>query len=882
MRLNETLHQALEWWREKTAPFRTKYQAVATPIREAWHRLIAPVRVPWRKLTAPLRERWAAFAAQHPKSAFTIDWFWFFTKIGMLVVGLLVFGVWRGWFGALPTAEELVDIETANASYVYSSDDVLLGKYYLENRNVIDVNDVSPFVIKALIATEDKRFLEHKGIDLRSWGRVGFGMLTGKNKGGGSTLSQQLAKNLYPRKRYPGGKIPSLVINKLRENFTSVKLEKVYSKEQILGLYLNTVPFGNDIFGISVAAKRYFNKTAKDLSSDEAAILIGMLKATTYYNPVRNPKNSERRRNEVLRQMVKNNDLSEAEYEELSKKPVSTTKYYRETTNDGKATYFREHLRLELRKKLKQYKREDGQAYNLYTDGLRIYTTINTTMQDFADEAVRKYMKINQENFDKDWARFKKEKPWGDDKYITDALKNSPRYQRMKEKGAADSTIIKAFETPVDMRVFSWKNNEQEVDTTLSPIDSIRYYFTLLNCGFMAMDHRNGYVRAWVGGVNFKHFKYDHVRSTRQVGSTFKPIVYAAALKDGADPCSYWQNELYAIGDWEPKNSNDEYGGYYSMAGALQNSVNTVTAQMIDYAGVKPTMDLAKSMGVTNRLPREAGIALGSGEVSLFDMVTVYGTFANKGRKIDPVYLLRVETKEGEVLYDYKEEMEKKEKKRKDEEPPLSEDEALIMTEMMKNVVNEGTGRRMRYRFHIEGELAGKTGTTQNQSDGWFMCYNPVLVTGAWVGAEVPVVHFKSMRYGQGASTALPIVGGFWQQIAKHKKYRKFLYTTFRGSVSDTLPMWDCETFLDYHPDSVYIDTLALFGLDSTQMPTFERLKEGLGNLFGKSSNGEGKQPASEGTSKRTRQPQREQSKKEKRKEKRKQFFDDLFNKDGG
>ncbi|HNG88945.1 MAG TPA: transglycosylase domain-containing protein, partial [Saprospiraceae bacterium] len=702
------------------------------------------------------------------------------------------------------TTDELRNIETANSTEIYTQDSVLIGKFFIENRTAVSLDNVSPHILSALIATEDRRFLEHRGIDFISWLRVVKGLLgSPENRSGGSTLTQQLAKNLYGRRDYhvPG---ISLLINKIRENFISIRLERVYTKEQLLNFYLNTVPFGDNAFGINVASRQFFNKKAKDLSIDQAATLVGMLKGTSIYNPVRRPERSKERRNVVLRQMVKNKDLTQAEYEELSKKPVGAKLYNVDSNNDGAATYFREHLRTDVMPQLlKKYPKSDGSPYNLYTDGLKIYTTLHSKMQQFAEDAVRKHMQELQQQFDKHWKNYKQEKPWGDDKWIEMQVKASPRWDAYKDAGMSDEAARQEFDKPVKMSVFSWQEGGGgSRDTTMSPADSVRYYFLMLNCGFMAMDHRNGYVRAWVGGTNFKHFKVDHTQTARQVGSTFKPIVYAAAVKDSIKPCTYFPNQIKMIVDWEPHNSDERYGGYYSMPGALAKSVNVVAAQLIEKVGIQKTIDLARAMGITAPLKREYGISLGACEVNLYDMIKVYGTLANGGKRPDPVLVLKVLNRDGEVVYDYKQEL-AADPNLGPHVQALSANEAATMVEMMKNVINYGTGQRLRRYVGYDTDFAGKTGTTQNQSDGWFICYNPQLVTGAWVGAESPVVRFRSMSLGQGSAMALPIVGNFWHSIiTKGGKLQRMVAEKFPTPKPEVTASVGCYPWISIKPDS--------------------------------------------------------------------------------
>jgi penicillin-binding protein 1A len=847
---------------------RTKWAAITAPIKDPIKRLLKPV-------TDPLSSKWLSFSTQNPKLARVFGWMGKLFRYGLTFLFWLVILVWVGAFGRLPNRTELKNIETENATYVYSSDSVQIGKYYIKNRNTVDLKDISPFVVTALIATEDKRFMEHRGIDLGSLARVAVGLITfDKSKGGGSTLTQQLAKNLYPRRNYhvPG---VSMLINKIRENFISIRLEDVYTKDELISFYLNTVPFGNDIFGVGVAAKRYFNKKAKDLTPDESAVLIGMLKASTTYNPVRNPKNAESRRNVVLEQMHKNGDLSTEDLKKYQAKKLNTSKYFTESSEDGVATYFREHVRQEVTEMLKAYQREDGQNYNLYTDGLRVYTTINSKMQEFAEAAVKSKMKTIQESFTREWKNAKKDLPWGDDKFVTDAMKNSDRWSAMKDGGMSEEEMLKSFQTPIQMKVFSWKNDEQEIDTLLSPMDSIKYYFQVLNAGLLVSDHRNGAIRAWVGGVSFKYFKYDHVKAKRQVGSTFKPIVYAGALRMGMTPCSYLPNKLFKIDDWEPKNSDNRYGGYYTIAGALENSVNTITAQLIGKYSVDSTRILAKAMGVSNTLPKEAGISLGAADITLFDMVKVYNTIANKGVAQDLVVVDRIETKDGKVLFQRPKPIDTKTVS--DTDRALTEDQAYMLRTMMQRVIESGTGSRMRTQYVVEADMAGKTGTTQNQSDGWFICFNPVLTVGAWVGGPIPAVHFRSMGGGMGASTALPIVGDWWVRLSKDKKLTKILYQTFPTDKPEIDSMMlSCTHYLPVHPDSVVFDPDIL--LDSIQAGIISTLKDGVNGLFGKDKKTEKDTTKLNPKEKPTGKQTDKDKKKEEKKEDRKEFFDKIFN----
>jgi penicillin-binding protein 1A len=460
--------------------------------------------------------------------------------IGMLFLFFLSVLIYKGVLGPLPTYAELMAIQTRTASEVFSEDGVLLGKYYVENRVNADFEEISPNIINALVATEDARFFEHSGIDMRAWARVIIKslLLFDESSGGGSTLSQQLAKNLYTRRDYW---MMSLLVNKIREMFVARRLERIYTKEELLRLYLNTVPFSENVYGVKVASQRFFNKSPEDLAVEEAAVLVGMLKATTIYNPVRNPERALARRNTVLNQMEKYEYISEAECDSLKGLPIAL-KYHKEGHHSGLATYFREHLRLELDEVLKNYKKPDGSSYNLYTDGLKIYTTINARMQQYAEEAVSEYMPKLQQQFNKGW---KKGVPWGGPRTLRKAMEGSKRYQNLKAKGLSEKAIEDIFNHPVRMTIFSWE--EGEVEQEMSPLDSIKYYLTIINTGLLAIDPETGLIRAWVGGIDHKYFQYDHVKSRRPVGSIFKPVVYAQALLEGMLPCEYTENKLTAL-----------------------------------------------------------------------------------------------------------------------------------------------------------------------------------------------------------------------------------------------------------------------------------------------------------------------------------------------
>ncbi|MEM9820791.1 MAG: transglycosylase domain-containing protein [Bacteroidota bacterium] len=830
----------------------------------------------WKKGWSALKERWSTFQFKMPERAQLFKWAKWSFGLGLGFALLLLFFIRVGIFGRLPSKTELLSIQNDNASEVYSIDGQLLGKYFIENRTNIPYDAISPDIVNALVATEDARFFEHKGVDTRAWLRVLFKtiLLNDGSSGGGSTLSQQLAKNLYPRKQFW---LLSTPINKVREMFIARRLESVYSKDALLSLYLNTVPFGGNIYGVEVAARQLFGRSATDIKTEEAAVLVGMLKANTYYNPVRNPERAQQRRNVVLQQMAKYKYLAPSVCDSLKQIPLKVD-YHSEGNNQGLATYFREHLRQELAEKVKHYVKEDGSSYNLYTDGLKIYTTIHSRMQDYAEQAVTAHLKKLQKDFDQHW---KKKKPWGDDRVIEKLMAKSRRYQRLKEQGYSEAAIKKSFAKAVNMKVFTWEGTTRK---KISPLDSVKYYYCLLNAGFLAVDPGSGAIRAWVGGIDHQYFKYDHVKSRRQVGSIFKPLVYAQALESGLRPCNYFNNNLVTYTeyeDWKPQNADGKYGGVYSMAGGLSKSVNSVAVDLIMQTGIDSVRLLAKNMGISTKIPKVPAIALGAVDASLYDMVEVYGTFANRGKQVDNHYLLRIEDQSGELIIDFKEEREKR------KEQVLGKDFADIMIKMMEAVVDSGTARRLRYQFGLYGDIAGKTGTTQSHADGWFLGFTPDLVAGAWVGGESPKVRFRSLRLGQGANTALPIWGRFMAQVYKDREFRKWKNHRFVTPSREVEMMMDCPPFLEEKPLLVEEEE----GINAA----IDRLLESLAGLGKKKKKNQqvNVKPRKKETkaerearkkaerikkkNEKLRKKREKQKRKAEKKKKRKKFFDKLF-----
>ncbi|MEO5674644.1 MAG: transglycosylase domain-containing protein [Chitinophagales bacterium] len=680
--------------------------------------------------------------------------FWSFIA-GSVMLFLFMLGLAAiGAFGTMPSFDELENPKSELATEIFSSDGVLLGKYYFQNRSTSSFEEIPPVIRKTLIATEDIRFYKHSGIDY--WGQVRAVLSTMiGNQQGGSTITQQLAKNLFPR---PSGSLFSTLLSKFKEWVIAIKLERRYTKDEILNLYLQTVEFSENSFGIKSAARTYFNKTPDSLRVEEGAVLIGMLKGSTYYNPKRNPENALRRRNTVLGQMEKYQYLTPQQFDSLKKLPISLS-YISPDHNEGLATYFREYLRQELNNWCRQHPKPDGSQYNLYKDGLRVYTTINSKMQHYAEESVQKHMKDLQQQF---YQSYKNSTPWGKSpKYIDDAMKQSERWAKMKHAGADDASIVRAFKTNVSMTVFSYKG---EIDTVMSPYDSLKYYKFFLQCGFMAMDPSTGYVLAWVGGINHHYFQYDHVNENakRQVGSTIKPILYTVAIDNGYSPCFQVPNERVVFPEfqnWSPENSDNKYGGILTLYQGLANSVNVVSAYLMKQIGPQPMIEMARRMGISSKLDPYPSLCLGVPDISVYEMTSAYSTFANKGTSSRPQYLLRITDNRGSILQEFT--------SRHTE--VVSDQVAYVMVKMLQNVVKFGTAQRLHSRYGIHAETGGKTGTTQNNTDGWFMGITPQIVAGCWVGGDDRIIRFKSMFYGQGASMALPVYAYFMKDCYADK-----------------------------------------------------------------------------------------------------------------
>lgn len=727
--------------------------------------------------------------------------FWFWTILLLPVVGFFLLFLGVGLFSELPSFEELENPKSNLATEVISEDGVIMNTFHIENRVYVSFEELSPNLVNAALATEDIRFYKHSGIDFRSLSRVVVKTLLMRDKrsGGGSTITQQLAKTLYPRdttkNRIPGGAQMKLVTNKLKEWITAVKLERNYSKNEIISMYMNAIFFGSEAYGIKVAANTFFAKEPIQLNVEESALLVGMVNKPTRYNPIRNPEQSLLRRNHVLSQMEKYGFLSHYEHDSIAQLPI-TLQYSRQDHNAGLAPYFRDMLRRVMRADepkrtsytyysdyvadstlwaedplygwLNKNYKPDGSKYNLDKDGLKIYTTLNSKMQRYAQEAVEEHLgKELQAAFFREM-RSKPYKPFGkevtkeqSESLLRQARRWSDRYRNLKSAGLSDKEIEADFNKKYDMRVFSW-NKDGYVDTLMSPNDSIKYYKSILRASIIAMEPQTGQVKAYVGGPNYRYFKYDNARqSKRQVGSTFKPFMYTLAMQEGMTPCDRVFNipRTFIVGDttWTPRSTDkpEFIGTHVTLKWGLTNSSNNISAYLMERFGPRATIEMCRKLGIHSYLPDVPSLCLGPADISPFEIIAAYNTFPSRGVFIEPFFVERIEDNQGNVLATFN--------SRKRE--AMSEQTAYLMVNLMEGVVNEGTAYRLRWKYNINGSLAGKTGTTNDQSDGWFIGYMPRLTAGVWVGAEDRQAHFETLALGSGGNMALPIWGIFMQKV---------------------------------------------------------------------------------------------------------------------
>lgn len=712
--------------------------------------------------------------------------FWAIFSLGLLAIVFIFLLAGWGAFGKMPTFEELENPETNLATEIFSADGKTLGKYYSENRTPIKYEDLPDHLVQALVATEDERFYKHSGIDAKGTLRAAVFLGT---RGGASTITQQLAKQLFTED--VSQSFVTRVFQKIKEWVIATRLERQYTKEEIITMYFNKYDFVYQAVGIRSAARIYFDKEAKDLNIQESAVLVGMLKNAALYNPVRRPDLVEERRNVVFEQMQRNGYISETELDSLKKIPMKIN-FTPEGHDEGMATYFRAYLQGFMKEWINENPKPDGSEYSLYRDGLKIYTSIDSKMQQYAEKAVTRHIAHLQKEFDRQnqsnpTAPFRDIEESDVQNIMESAMKRSDRWRKMSAQGKSEEQIRKSFTRKTEMRIFSWDGN---IDTVMTPRDSILYYKSFLQSGMMSMVPQTGEVKAWVGGTNFKHFKYDHVKQgKRQVGSTFKPFVYATAIDQlKFSPCDTLPKSLYTIeagkhsnqNDWTPRNAGDsDYEGMVSLKKALAQSINTVTARLIDKTGPKPVIDLVEKLGIdATNIPAVPSIALGTADISLFEMVSAFSTFANQGVYVKPVIVNRIEDKNGTVLYQHVPET----------RDVLSKEAAYVTVNLLEGVTQSGSGVRLRgtwakdrldykravtgYPYDFKNPIAGKTGTTQNQSDGWFIGMVPDLATGVWVGAEDRSVHFPTITYGQGATMALPIWGMYMKEVYADKELK--------------------------------------------------------------------------------------------------------------
>ena len=713
------------------------------------------------------------------KYRFQIILFWFLFSVGVVSMYGLFYLASIGKFGEMPDFRQLENPKTNFASEIISSDNEVLGKYYFnDNRTPIKYEDINTKTVEALIATEDERFYSHPGIDLKATLRAIVFLNT---RGGASTISQQLARQLFVGVR--SRNIIQAVGQKIKEWVIAVELEKQYTKEEIITMYLNIYDFGYYGDGIKSASNIYFSKEPIDLKIEESAMLIGMLQNSSLYDPLRRPEITKNRRDLVLMQMAKNKYISENEKDSLQKIPLELN-YTPQSHRQGLATYFRSYLRGFMKDWTDNNLKSDGSKYNLYSDGLKIYTTINSKMQKYAEESVTEHMKNLQKEFfiqndTLSTAPFRDLDEDEEESIMKRTMRRSERWRKARLSGKSADEIEEIFNVPTEMSIFSW---EGDIDTVMAPIDSIRYYKHFLQAGMMSMNPKNGHVMAWVGGINYRNFQYDHVmQSKRQIGSTFKPFLYATAIDQlKLSPCDMLPDAIHCIepykygnpDPWCPTNSSDKYGGMRTLSNALANSKNTISAQLIDRVGPRPVADLARNLGVSSNIPNVPAIALGTPDLSVYEMVGAYGAFANKGIYVKPIMVTKIEDRNGKIVFQSTPET----------KDVLSEESSYVTLKLLEGVTKFGSGARLRhdipedernyvyknvvtgYPYKFDNAIAGKTGTTQNQSDGWFIGMVPNLVTGVWVGGEDRSIHFEEIAYGQGATMSLPIWGLFMKK----------------------------------------------------------------------------------------------------------------------
>ncbi len=711
--------------------------------------------------------------------------FLFLTLLLILFYSSIYFGLW----GEVPSRTSLATLKQSQATEVLDSNNDLIGKFYVYDRQSIAYKDFPQHLINALISTEDVRFYNHDGVDNKSLLRVFFKsiLLSNESSGGGSTITLQLAKNLFGRKDYG---FLGIVVNKIKESIVATRIEKIYSKEDILKLYLNTVPFPDNTYGIESASKKFFNVHTKDLSISQAATLIGSLKANSYYNPRVHPEKALSRRNVVIHQMEKYGYLTAEDAEKISKeKMVLDYRYY--APNQGLAPYFRAEIKRQLDTilQLEKFRKPNGDVYNIFQDGLKVYTTLDNKLQNYAENAMKKHMAALQKQYEKAYG---KRAPWLKNKqaYVA-AKKRLDIYKKYKEQGLTEKDIESKLSQKHDVELFSWDDTDIK---QLSTLDSLEYYLKFLNAGMVSMDPSSGAIKAYVGGIDYRFFQYDHIsQSKRQVGSTFKPIVYTAALENGMEPCTYFPIKAITytdVDDWTPTNAGGNYDDdlNYSLEYALSNSINTIAVKVLYETGIPEVINQAKAMGIRSDIEEVPSIALGSANLSILELAKAYTSYVNNSIPSSPIFITKIEDKDGNLIASYDDLNPKKKT-----EKAFSDNTRQIMLEFMKATVNSGTAQRLRSQYGFHNDLAGKTGTTQDNKDGWFVAIMPNLVTVTWVGNDNQQIGFSNTSIGQGANSALPIFANYLQQLNQDSNYSKLVSTSFETPSNDVLESLICE-----------------------------------------------------------------------------------------
>ncbi|MFC4721080.1 transglycosylase domain-containing protein [Geojedonia litorea] len=715
--------------------------------------------------------------------------------IGYLILSLILlfvglyFSIYIGLWGKIPTSKDLSNLNQSQATVVLDRNEALIGKLYIYDRQPIDYNQFPQHLIDALIATEDTRFYEHNGIDNKSLARVFFKtlLMSDETSGGGSTITLQLAKNLFGRENYGSF---GIIINKIKESIVAKRLEDLYSKQEILNLYLNTVPFPDNTYGIESAAKKFFNVTTSQLTIPQSATLIGTLKANHSYNPRLFPERSKARRDLVIDLMNKQGFISDEEASIATESELELD-YHHYAPNQGLAPYFRAEIKKQLDSILQNpdYKNPNGETYNVFRDGLKVYTTLDNTMQRYAEEAMREHMSNLQATYEKAYG---KRAPWLKNKAVYEAAKKRLKvYKKLKTSGISEKAINDSLSKPKSLELFSWDGTIME---SVSTLDSLEHFLKFLNAGLISLEPSSGAIRAYVGGIDYRFFQYDHVsQSKRQVGSTFKPFVYTAALENGMDPCAYFSVKPVTytdVDDWTPTNASeiDDEDIDYSLEYALSNSINTIAVKVLYETGIDKTIEQAYKMGIKSTIENVPSIALGSANLSLLEMASAYSSFVNSSMPSTPIFITKIEDKNGNIIASFEDLNPKI-----NQEKAFSDETRQTMLEFMKATVNSGTAQRLRTSYKLNNNIAGKTGTTQDNKDGWFAAIMPNLVTVVWVGNDNQQIGFSSTSIGQGANSALPIFAKYLQKLNNDSKFRTITHAEFETPRDDVLNNLDCE-----------------------------------------------------------------------------------------